>query len=151
MTGSGKGNLILETIFKLFSKTLKMTKKSRERPCSLLLDSFQSLRLSSFRNIRLITPAVVVVLSSTASRMNGFAPSIIIGTRRIVFCPGAPTSCIWISVANGRKVVVVGVVRLCFVMAGHVSAVLFDIATLIPCALCEGKRRCHHCDDQDDK
>ena len=83
--------------------------------------------------------------------MDGFAPPIIIGTRRIVFCPGTPTSRIRISVANGRKVVVVGSVRPCFVMASHVSAVLFDIATLIPCALCEGNRRCHHCDDQDDK
>ena len=105
----------------------------------------------SFRDIRLVAFTVVVILPSTTSRMDGFAPPIIIGTRRIVFCPRTTSSRIRISVANGRKVVVVSAVRLCFVMASHVCAVLFDIATLVPCALCEGKRRCHHCDDQDDE
>lgn len=105
----------------------------------------------SFRDIRLVAFTVVVILSSTVSCVNGFASPIIIGSRRIVFCPRASATRIRISVANGGKVVLIGAVRLGFVMAAHVSAILFDIATLIPCALCEGNRRCHQCDDQDDE
>ena len=94
----------------------------------------------SFWNIRLVAFTVVVILSSTASRVNGFASPIIIGSRRIVFCPRASATRIRIGVANGGKVVVIGAVRLGFVMAGHIRSILFEIAVLTPSALCEGNR-----------
>ena len=83
--------------------------------------------------------------------MNGFASPIVVCFCGIVFSPVSFISSVRIAVATGGKIVVIGAVRLCFVMAGHVSAILFDIATLIPSALREGNRRCHHCDDQDDE
>ena len=72
--------------------------------------------------------------------MNGFAFPIVVCFCGIVFSPVSFVSSVRIAVATGGKIVVIGAVRLCLVMASYISSILSVIAFLIPCALCEGDR-----------